>query len=342
MKNKNFVTLREANKFAKAKTPKKKWNWMNCGTEIGYTLNENLVSFKKFKIQQKILTDVSNMNTKKNFLGVKMKFPMIISPLGYMTQYHKNGEKEFATAAYKENIFLCLSAVSAIKIDEIYKGNKKLNIIYQFYSLKPREWVKNEINKITKLGVKAICVTGDSPVKSIKYDTKEDRYDARKHGRISLPKAPLNHMSKLNWEDIRWLRKQTKLPIIIKGVMNEIDAKKSIKFGADIIWVSNHGGRALESGVSSLNALIKIRKKIKNKQIIFDGGIRTGSDIFKALCLGANIVSIGRPAIWGLILGGSKGISKIINLFYEEFESVMGLSGNKDINQISQKNLFKK
>ena len=187
------------------------------------------------------------------------------------------------------------------------------------------------------MGVKAVCITGDSPVRSIKYDIIEDKHDARKHGRIGLPKAPLHHMSKLNWKDLKWLKKQTKLPIIIKGIMNIEDASRSYKYGADIIWVSNHGGRTLDSGISSLSSLIKIRKKFKKKKIIFDGGIRTGSDLFKALCLGADIVSIGRPSIWGLILSGNKGVSKIIDLFYNELKSVMGLSGCNDIKKLNLK-----
>ena len=189
--------------------------------------------------------------------------------------------------------------------------------------------------------MKAICITTDSPVRSIKYDIIEDKHDARKYGWMGLPKPPLQHMSKLSWSDIRWLRKQTKIPIIIKGIMNSEDAAKSFKFGANVIWVSNHGGRTLESGLSSLEALIKIRKRFKKKIIIFDGGIRTGSDMFKALCLGADFVCIGRPAIWGLILGGSKGVSKILDLFYQELKSIMGLSGCNDIKKISKKYIIK-
>ncbi len=336
-----FLSLRQANVLAKKKVSKKKWNWMNCGSEREHTLNENLNSFKKYKINQEILNDVSKLKINKKFLGKNLRFPMIISPVGYMTQYNKKGELDLALGAFSRSTFMCLSAVSAIKIDEIMKSNKNLNIIYQFYSLKPKKWTLEQIKKITKLGVKAICITADSPVRSIKYDIMEDKYDARKKGRIGLPKAPLHHMSKLNWKDIRWLRKQTKLPIIIKGVMSSSDAQKSFKNGADIIWVSNHGGRVLESGVSSLEALVKIRKKNKNKQIIFDGGIRTGTDMFKALSLGADIVSIGRPAIWGLILDGANGVSRILDFFYDEFKSAFALSGCTDINKLSNKNLLK-
>jgi len=335
-----FLSLRQASVLAQKKISKKKWNWMNCGSERENTLNENINSFKEYKINQEILNDVSSLKINKKFLGVNLRFPMIISPLGYMTQYNKKGEIGLALGAYNRSTFICLSGVSAIKIDEIMKENKNLNIIYQFYSLKPKKWAIEEIKKISKLGVKAICITADAPVRSIKYDIMEDRYDARKKGRIGLPKAPLQHMSKLNWKDIRWLRKQTKLPIIIKGVMNVSDSLKSFKNGADILWVSNHGGRVLESGVSSLEALCNIKKKIKNKQIIFDGGIRTGTDVFKAICLGADIVSIGRPAIWGLILDGANGVSRILDFFYDEFKSTLALSGCKDVSKLSKKNLL--
>ena len=260
--------------------------------------------------------------------------------MGYMTQFSKNGELDLALAAHENNSLICLSAVSSIRIEEIL-DKRKLNIIYQFYSLEPKGWVLNEIEKITKLGVKAICITADSPVRSFKYDTLEDNYDARKHGRLGMPRPPLSHISKLNWKNIKWLRKKTDLPIIIKGVMNESDAKKCFQHGADIIWVSNHGGRTLDSGISSLEALIEIRKRYKTKKIIFDGGVRTGSDIFKALCLGADVVAVGRPAIWGLILGGKEGVSRILDLFFKEFCSVMGLSGCNDIKKLSKK-LIKK
>ena len=154
---------------------------MSCGSEKEYTLNANLDYFKKFKINQKILAGVGNVKLEKQFLGKKIKFPMIIAPMGYMTQYHKNGELDLALGAYNAGTFMCLSAVSSIKIDEITKKNKKLNLIYQFYSLRPKKWVIAELRKITNLGVKAICVTGDSPVRSIKYDIIEDKHDDGKY-----------------------------------------------------------------------------------------------------------------------------------------------------------------
>ena len=341
MKNKKTkllpVTLRELYKVAKSKTPKKTWNWMNNGTERELTLQQNVESFKKYKLNSRILRDVSKINTQVDFLGVQLNFPLIISPMGYAAQFHKYGELELARGAHLQNTLLTLSPVSSIKVDDILKKVPKSNIIYQFYALSPRKWVVNEINKVTKLGIKALCVGADVPVKSIKYQTREDRYDARNHGNRTNKRPPLQKMSSLNWNDIIWLRKFTKLPIIIKGIMNVEDAKKSFRCGANAIWVSNHGGRALDSGIASIDVLKGIRNAVKNKIIIFDGGIRTGSDILKAISLGANIVSIGRPSLCGLIVNGSKGVNKTFELFKEEFISTMGLCGCKSINEINYK-----
>ena len=331
------VTLRELYKIAEAKTPKKAWNWMNNGTERELTLRQNVRSFEKYKLNPRVLRDVSKINTQVDFLGVKLNFPLIIPPMGYLTQFHKDGELGLAKGASLQNTFFTSSPVSEIKIDYIFKKVSKPNAIYQFYALSPRKWTINEINKVTKLGVKAICVGTDMPVKSIKYQTREDRYDARKFCRKIYPRPPLQKMSSLNWDDIIWLRKITKLPIIIKGIMNAEDAKKSFKCGADAIWVSNHGGRSLESGIASIDVLKEIRKAVKNKIIIFDGGVRTGSDILKAISIGANIVSVGRPSLCGLIVNGSKGVDDTFELFKEEFISAMGFCGCKSINEINYK-----
>lgn len=341
MKKNFFVTLRQIYKFAKKKTPSKKWNWMSAGTERQWTMEENLLSFKKYKLNQKILSNVSKINSKVNFLGVNLEFPLIISPMGYLTQYHKDGELEMARGAKLQNTFSSFSAVSGIQFDEICKKLKNANIIYQFFSLRPRSLIKKELKKIHKYGVKAICITADVPVKSIKYQIAEDKHDARKFGRVSFPRPNLSKQSSLNWNDISWLRKSTKLPIIIKGIMNPSDAKKSFKYGANAIWISNHGGRALESGVASLDVLAKIRTAVKKKTIIFDGGIRTGSDILKALCLGANIVSIGRASIYGLIANGADGVSNTFELFKKEFLSAMGLCGCNDVKKLSKKFILK-
>ena len=170
----------------------------------------------------------------------------------------------------------------------------------------------------------------------------ESRYDARKHGKFYKEMPPdISYGRKLEIEDLKWMKDYCgKTPFIIKGILSSNDANLSINNGADVIWVSNHGGRMLESCYSSLKALVEINKNLKKKvPIFFDRGIRSGSDVIKAIGLGADIVGIGRPVIYSLILAGNKGVSHMLALLREEIETAMINSGAANINDVSKKNI---
>ena len=329
--NKKFKSLPEIKNFAKKKISNKKWNWLENGTERELTLQENLNSFKNIKLVPRVLGTKNKSFAKYNFLGKKIPFPLIISPMGHLTQFHTNGEAELALGAEKSNTFITISSYTRINLEEIRNYTKKANIIYQLFFNKNKAWVSNEINQALKIKSLAIVITVDSPARAYKYRTMIDKYDARKHGRRTNFNRPENSEPYFtNWKDIAWLKKRMKnIPLILKGVLHPDDAVKAFKYGAQGVWVSNHGGRAFESCVSSLEMLPKIRKKIgKNKLIIFDSGIRTGSDIVKACYFGANIVGIGRPAIYGLIANGCQGVKNTFDLFKREYFSSKILSGS--------------
>ena len=147
---------------------------------------------------------------------------------------------------------------------------------------------------------------------------------------------------KFDWEIIKWIKKKSDKPLILKGIISADDAKLAIKYKADSIWISNHGGRMFNSGISSGEALISIKKNISKKiPIIVDGGVRRGSDIIKYLCLGANFVGIGRPAIYGLVLNGSKGVENIFNILNSEFQTNIFNGGFKSYQEINIKRIIK-
>lgn len=181
----------------------------------------------------------------------------------------------------------------------------------------------------------AITICIDANVRSHRYlDRELLTYDARKFGKRTNPLSPSPELAvKYDWSLIKKIKKKTKLPLIIKGILTSNDAKKSIDHGADALWVSNHGGRMLNSGLSGVDSLIEIKKKIKSKKIkiIVDGGIRRGSDIIKYLCLGADFVGVGRPAIYGLICNGHKGVAKIFDILNQELYTAMINAGFKDL-----------
>ena len=183
--------------------------------------------------------------------------------------------------------------------------------------------------KALEVNVSGFVVTLDLPVPSLKYQTLSDNYDARKYGRRTNYSNIEKQAFLLKWKDILWFKKQIKSkPMVIKGIMHPDDAAKAFKYKADAIWVSNHGGRVFNSIISPFEVLPSIRKKVgKSKIIIIDGGIRSGADIVKACHLGANIVSIGRPAIYGLIASGSIGVKKLFDILKKDYFISKKLSG---------------
>lgn len=328
--NNKIKCLPQIKEFAKKKISSKAWNWLENGSEWGNTVQVNKNIYKKIKIVPRIFKYNSKNFAVKNFINSTLPFPLIIAPMGHLTQFHKDGEAELALGAEKSSTFITISALTRLNLNEIRKKAKNSKILYQLYFYNSKNWIEDEIKKANKIGVKGFVFTVDSPVASKKYQTLTDNYDARKFGRRSNYSNINKKIILPKWDDIKWLKKIVKnKPLIIKGIMDPNDAKKSIRYGADGIWVSNHGGRVFESNVSSLEMLPLIRKKIgKNKLIIFDGGVRTGSDILKANILGANIVAIGRPAIYGLIANGSDGVKKTFKFFQEEYFISKKLSGH--------------
>jgi isopentenyl diphosphate isomerase/L-lactate dehydrogenase-like FMN-dependent dehydrogenase len=327
---KNIKSLPQIKVLAKKKIFKKAWNWLENGSEWGNTTKLNIEEFKNVKIIPRIFNYNSKSFASNSLLNTRLPIPLMIAPMGHLTQFHKDGEAELALGAQKSSTFITISALSRLSLKEIRKKAKSAKIFYQIYFYNNKKWVEAEIQRAMEINVSGFVLTVDSPVASKKYLTISDNYDARKFGRRSnfdnLIKSPYLP----NWNDVRWLKKKIKKkPLIIKGIMDPHDAAKAFKFGADGIWVSNHGGRAFESNISSLEMLPKIRKKIgKKKLVIFDGGIRSGSDILKAIISGANIVSTGRPFIYGLIVNGSDGVKKTFELFKEEYFISKKLSGH--------------
>lgn len=327
--NDKIKCLPQIKEFAKKRISIKTWNWLENGSEWGNTAQINKNDFKKIKIIPRIFRYSSKTYASRNFLNSTLSVPLIIAPMGHLTQFHKDGEAELALGAERSSTFITISSLTRLNLNEIRKKSKSAKILYQLYFYNSKNWIESEIKKALKIGVKGFVFTVDSPVASKKYQTVIDNYDARKFGRRSNYSNINKKIILPDWDDIKWLKKVIKnKPLFIKGIMDPNDAKKSIRYGADGIWVSNHGGRVFESNVSSLEMLPVIRKKIgKKKLIIFDGGVRTGSDILRANILGANIVAIGRPAIYGLIANGSDGVKKTFELFKEEYFLSKKLSG---------------
>ena len=335
-------TIRELEAFAKKKVPKGTFNWLNAAAENGNTKIINEEVFKKVEMIPSFFKDTSRLDLSTKFYSNKLSMPLIISPMGHQTQFHPNGEAELAIGTKSENILLSFSTQGRMPLALIKKKHPQGKFIWDFFPFGPKKWIKEQIMDAKKAGAVGCALTVDAPIRSVRYLDRETKYDARKHGKFYKPMPPdISYGRKLKSEDLKWMKEYCgKTPFIVKGILSSHDANIAIKNGADVIWVSNHGGRMLESCYSSLKALIEVKKNVKKKiPIFFDSGVRSGSDILKAIALGADIVGLGRLAIYGLIAGGKIGVQHMLSLLREELETAMINSGFACIDDISRKNI---
>tara|TARA_B100000029_G_scaffold501124_1_gene573949 strand:- start:2060 stop:3106 length:1047 start_codon:yes stop_codon:yes gene_type:complete len=336
---KNFATVRQAEALAKKIIRKGTFQWLQAAAEDGSTHHKNIDDLNSIQILPKHLAKIKKPNLYSNFLGTKIFSPLILSPMGHQTQFNKTGEIEMAKGVALAKSIAFFGTQGRMSLKDIRKSNKEAKLAWTIFPFGNKNWILDQIISAEKNKCIAIAICVDANVRSYRYlDRELINYDARKYGKRTNkispnPKLALNY----DWSLVKFIKRNTKLPVIVKGVLTVEDAKKSIKNGADVIWLSNHGGRMLNSGISGVQSIINYKKKIKSKKIkvIVDGGVRRGSDIIKYLCLGADFVGIGRPAIYGLICQGSLGVKKIFEILNEEIYTVMANGGFSDLKSFS-------
>ena len=268
MKKNNFTTLREAEKFSKNKIFWKKFDWLQSGAEDGYTLQKNFDDLKKIKILPRHLNKVKKINLNFNFFNNKINSPLILAPMGHQTQFHAKGEVETAKGAIKANIINFFGTQSRMKLSDIIKYNKNPKFTgWTIFPFGEKKWILDQVKNAEKNKCIAITLCIDANTRSHRYIDRESRYDARKYGGRTNPVSPSPKASlKYDWSLISYIKKNTKLPVIPKGILTVEDCKKALKHGADGIWISNHGGRMFNSGITPVEAIMNIKKKKKFKK----------------------------------------------------------------------------
>jgi L-lactate dehydrogenase (cytochrome) len=318
-------------------TPKAWAFYSSAATDL-HTKTRNATAYSDIGLRPRILTNVKSVDTKTTMLGQKMSIPLFCSPASMVKLAHPDGEKAIALGCRAAGIPQCISTSASFPIAEIVDAVKgpgkygdqdgQLPIFFQLYVNKEREKSEKLLKLVEELGIKAILVTVDAPVagkreadERIKADETVStpmsgttaKNDA-KGGALGRIMAGFIDAS-LSWDDIPWLRRCTKLPIVLKGVQTAMDAKKAADHGIDAILLSNHGGRSLDTSPAPMLVLLELQKccpEVFDKMEVYvDGGIMRGTDIFKALCLGATSVGIGRGFLFASTYG-PEGVEKFV------------------------------
>lgn len=325
--------------------------YVYSGSGDEQTLYRNRYGFQNYQIYNRVLADFSESNTSVQLFGKTLAHPFILAPVAHQGLVHPDGERATAMAANAMQTPMIISSLSNIPVEEITA--QKGNYWFQLYWQGNRVATLSLLKRALEAGVEVIVITLDAAVSGVRNRPQRAGFflpEALCEANLSdLPppaprtlepdQSPALHgfmQDTPGVEDLLWLREQTNLPLLAKGVTHPADAVRLMNIGFDGIIVSNHGGRTLDGMPAAIDCIAPIRKAVGAEYpILFDSGIRRGTDALTALALGANAVCIGRPQMWGLAVAGAAGVAHCIRIFQEELEIAMALSGCPSITDIT-------
>lgn len=350
-----------------------------AGSSDQVTVTENTTAYGKYRLRPRVLVDVSKADTTTTVFGSKIAFPLCVSPAGIQAMAHPDGELATSRACAKRGVHMGVSSYSNYSVEEVRAAGLEagpLQHAMQLYTMQDRTAQLRIIRRAEKAGCVAILLTADSPVLGVRHNESRNNFSTPKglawpmlertseaiqsqtHHRDGF--TAFNSDSHSWSREIPWLRSVTKMQIWIKGVLTGEDVQLAIQYGCDGVLVSNHGGRQLDQTPATIDVIQECVKAANGKiEVHIDGGIRSGTDIFKALALGAKCVWIGRPVLWGLAVSGicvdprvsvadncpfwqydgEAGVTKTLDILYDEFKQCMQLCGCNSITDIGPSSL---
>ncbi|CAD7088335.1 unnamed protein product [Hermetia illucens] len=351
-----LVCVEDYEKEAFRNIPKNTLEFYRSGAGSEFSLALNVDAFKRWRILPRFLRDVGGVNTACSILGCKLSTPIGVAPTAMQRVIHDDGEIGNARAAGKVGGIFILSTVSTTSLEEVAKAAPNTSKWFQLYIYKDRSLTESLVRRAENAGYKAIVMTIDCAHFGARRADARYKFKLPSHlgllnfqgDRASNAKsmqgfsgiqeyANAQYDQSITWADVDWLVKFTKLPVIAKGVLTREDAFLARDYGCKGIIVSNHGARQLDSVPATIEVLPTIVDVVGNDMtIMFDGGVRQGTDVFKALALGAKAVFMGRPLLWGLAVNGQKGAEHVLELVQRDLELTMKLSGCVNVSDITK------
>lgn len=366
---------------AKAKLPPFLFHYIDGGSYSEHTLHRNTTDLADIALRQRVLNDMSKLDLKTELFGESLAMPIALAPVGLTGMYARRGEVQAAKAADKKGIPFTLSTVSVCPIEEVAPALSR-PMWFQLYVLKDRGFMKNVLERAKAAGVTTLVFTVDMPVPGARYRDRHSGMSgpnaavkrvmqAMMHpswawdvglwgkphdlGNISTYRGTptkledyigwlgTNFNPSISWKDLEWIRDFWDGPMVIKGILDTEDAKDAVRFGADGIIVSNHGGRQLDGVLSTARALPDIANAVKGDlKILVDSGIRTGLDVVRMLALGADCTLLGRAFVYALAAQGQAGVEQLLDLFEKEMRVAMTLTGAKSVHDLSHNSLVQR
>jgi isopentenyl diphosphate isomerase/L-lactate dehydrogenase-like FMN-dependent dehydrogenase len=311
------------------------------GANDEWTLRQNLAAFARWVLRPRVLVDVSDVTTAVTVLGTEISSPVLVAPTAFQRMAHPEGETATARGAAAAGTIMCLSTIATATIEEVGEAAPEAPRWFQLYWSPDRGIVRDFVGRAEANGYRAIVLTVDLPVGGrrerdlrtgfeVPAEVPVPAFVAHAERAANVSPTQIGEVvdRSVTWRDLEWLRGLSPLPLVIKGLLTAEDAVLACESGAEAIVVSNHGGRQLNGVPASLDALPEVAQAVDGRaEVLMDGGIRRGTDVVKALALGAHAVLAGRAPLWGLAVDGAEGVEHVLQLLREEVALALALCG---------------
>ena len=350
-----LVEIGDFEAAARDQLSKMAYDYYASGANDQVTLRENRAAFERILLSPKMLVDVSRIDLTTSVLGMPLNAPFMIAPTAFQRMAHRDGELATARAAQAQGIAMTLSTIASTSLEDVAAEAPEIRW-FQVYVFKDRGVTRRLVQRAEAAGYKALALTVDTPKFGRRYADVRNKFHLPPGITVAnLADAGLEQLGQvsgesglaaysaslfdptLTWKDVDWLKSITTLPVLVKGVLRADDAVLAMEHGAAGIIVSNHGGRQLDTVRASIDALPRIAEVVNGRvPLLLDGGVRRGTDVLKALALGAQAVLIGRPILWGLAVAGQAGVEKVLTILRDEIELAMMLAGVARVHDITR------
>jgi 4-hydroxymandelate oxidase len=345
-----FAELPDFEAHASATVPGPVYEHLAAGAGRNWTRDENLRAYDRWLIRKRLMVDVADADLSTTVTGRRLELPIVLAPSAFHKLVHPDGELASAAAARDAGTGIVLSTLSSTSLEDVAAVGAPTWLQLQIH--KDRGLTTSLQERAEAAGLAGLCLTVDAPSYGVRPADKRnhirlpdevtianltDRFDLPAHAKgEDLMAYMWKEMAQdVTWTDAAWLIERTDLPVIVKGVMTPAEARNAVSAGCAAIVVSNQGGRQVDGEPATIDVLAGIVDAVGDEvEVLLDGGVRHGSQVLKALALGARCVLIGRPTYWGLAAGGQEGVAKTLALLREQLENTMQLSGVKSLSEI--------
>ena len=326
-----LVSLDDYERAAKACIAPPAWEYIHSGAADEHSLRWNREAYANLRLSPRMLNDVRSIDTRVKLLGHELAHPILLAPVAAQTIAHPDGEVATAAGARAAKAGMVLSSYTARRVEDVARSGAE-PLWFQHY-IQERSVMRDLLDRVMSAGCSALCITVDTPTLGAR--------DRMTRSGFEYPELPYRTVqpgqNACTWADVEWTRNAVNVPVLLKGILHPDDADLGIKAGAAGIVVSNHGARNLDTVPATIDALPRIADRVAGRvPILVDGGIRRGTDVLKAIALGATAVLIGRPYVYGLAVAGAEGVAAVIEILRRELEQAMALTGRPSIAAIDR------